>query len=805
MRNRPCLLFMCMFLLGILCVFTKAVWMCVPAVFLLLYTAPWKEQGLRRVLFATVLPLLFLCGVIHTKHESTFREKYLKELDDGREVTLAGKIERIEPKTKCYYYYLTDCTIRLSNKQMRTNDVIAYVSSNDYSIGQILVIQGKISLFEQTANEGNFDAESFYQSQKIDFGLWAEKVKEVYGKGSMFKQWLFRMRKRLQKVLDDSNRDGVLSAMLLGEKSSLDGEIKTLYQRAGIAHILAISGLHVSLLGMGIYRMLRRRGVSYPLSAAVTAVFMVSYAIMTGNSVSAKRAIGMLLIYLLADMLGYGYDLLNALGAVVIFLLWENPFLIGYSGFLFSVMAVLGVGIGGNIINEYRKLYRDSQQDEKESRMKKFWQNQKDGLGVSLGIQLFTLPLVAHNYYEIPVYAMLLNLFVLALVSYLLLSAVCGAVGGICFSGAGKLLLVPCGWILGFYKKLCSFFLSLPGAVYVCGKPGAGKLVVYYILLAGGLFMMWLYIQKALKLRTLQNELYMKNSGCTERNGVLFHAVHWKQIFVPVTAAVLMLMILFFPIKKEFEIDVLNVGQGDGIYLCTSDGISVFVDGGSTDVTKVGTYRILPFLKSRGIRKISYWFVSHTDADHISGLEEILSEGYQVEHLVFSKASAEDEKTKEICKLAVKNKTEILYMFAGNVLHTGQAKISCLYPRKSSSETDINDRCLALQLEDDGISGFFGGDISTEIEEKLVSSGVCSHVDFFKASHHGSRYSNGESFLEILSPKITAASAGENNRYGHPAPDAVERIKKSGSIFYCTADDGQVKLKKYKDGLTRVK
>lgn len=805
MRNRPCLLFMCMFLPGILCVFTKTVWMCVPAVLLFLYVAPWKEQGLRRVLFATVLPFLFLCGIIHTKHEIMFREKYLKELDDGKEVTLAGKIERIEPKTKCYYYYLTDCTIRLSNKQMRTNDVISYVSSNDYSIGQILVIQGKISLFEQAANEGNFDAKSFYQSQKIDFGLWADKVKKVYGKGSMFKRWLFRMRKRLQKVLDDSDQDGVLSAMLLGEKSSLDGEIKTLYQRAGIAHILAISGLHVSLLGMGIYRMLRRRGMSYTLSTAVTAVFMISYAVMTGNSVSAKRAIGMLLIYLLADMLGYGYDLLSALGAVVIFLLWENPFLIGYSGFLFSVMAVLGVGIGGNIINEYRKLYHDSQQDEKEGRMKKFWQNQKDGLGVSLGIQLFTLPLVAYNYYEIPVYAMLLNLFVLALVSYLLLFAVCGSPAGICFPEAGKFLLVPCGWILGFYEKLCSFFLSLPGAVYVCGKPGAGKLAAWYIILAVGMFIMWIYTQKILSQRGLQNELSMENSGCIERKRFLPHTVFRKQIIFPGLAAVLMLMILFFPSKKDFEIDILNVGQGDGIYLCTSDGISMFIDGGSTDIGKVGIYRILSFLKSRGIKKISYWFVSHTDADHISGLEEILSEGYQVEHLVFSKASAEDEKTKEICKLAVKNKTEILYMSGGNVLHIGQAKISCLYPGKSSTETDINDRCLTLQLKDDGISGFFGGDISTEIEKKLVSSGVCSHVDFFKANHHGSRYSNGESFLEIISPKITAASAGENNRYGHPAPDAVERIKKSGSIFYCTADDGQVKLKKYKDGLTRVK
>lgn len=774
MRNRPCLLLMCMFLPGILCALTKNILICIPAVLLFIYASPWMEHGIRKGLYA-MLPFMFLLGFFLTKNESAFRENYLKELSDGKEVTLAGKIKQIEPKTKCFYYYLTDCTIRLSNKQMRTNDVIAYVSSGDYSIGQILVLEGKISLFEEAANEGNFNARSFYQSQKTDFGLWVEKVKQVHGTGSAGRQWLCSVKKRLQKTLDASDSDGVLSAMFLGEKSGLDGEIKSLYQRAGIAHILAISGLHVSLLGMGIYRMLRNRGISFSFAAAVTAGFMVSYTVMTGNSVSARRATGMLLIYLLADLSGYCYDLLSALSAVLIFLLLKNPFLIGYSGFLFSVVAVLGVGIGGTVFNDYRNMKTDLPEDDKKSRIRKFWQSQKDGLGVSFGIQLFTLPLVAYNYYEIPVYAMVLNLFVLALVNYLLLFAVYGMTAGMCFPGVGKLLLVPCGWILGIYEKLCRFFLSLPGSVYICGKPASWKLAVYYILLAC-LLCLFRYLTKQEK----------------------------KKRFL-MAAVIPLFLVLFFPAKTEFEMDVLNVGQGDGIYLCTSDKISLFIDGGSTDTGKVGDYRILPFLKSRGIKKISYWFVSHTDADHISGLEEILLAGYQVDHLVFSKASAEDEKTKEICKLAEKNKTEILYLSAGNVLHIRQAKIRCLYPGKDNEETDINDRCLAFLFEDNGISAFFGGDIPAETEEEMVSSGVCSRVDFFKANHHGSRYSNSVSFLEILSPKITAASAGENNRYGHPAPDAVERIKACGSIFYCTADDGQVKLKKYKDGLTRVK
>lgn len=787
MRNRPCLLFMCMFLLGILLARTKIKWIIVFAMLLFLFAAPHKEQGFRRVLFATVLPLLFLLGNIRTVREDTFRNNYLKELKDGSEITLAGKLNRIEQKSKCLYYYLTDCTISLSDRHMPCNDVIAYVSADDYSIGQILVLHGTVSLFEEAANEGNFDARNFYQSQKIDFGVWVERVESVHGKKSAYRQMLLTLQSRLQEVLKPSDPDGVLSAMLLGEKSGLDADTKSLYQRAGIAHILAISGLHVSLLGMGLYQMLRRRGISYKLAAVVTAVLMLSYAVMTGNSISTRRAIGMLLIYLLADLLGYGYDLLSALGAVVIFLLWENPFLIGYSGFLFSAAAVLGVGIGGSIINEYRALFHENKKEnkienEKEGRLSGFVQKQKEGICVSLGIQLFTLPLVAYNYFEIPIYAMLLNIFVLALVNYLLLFAVWGAGTGTVLPKIGSFLLVFCGWILKFYKTLCQFFLSLPGAVYICGKPALWKMVTYYILLSVLLFFFW------------------KKTSCGSEKT---DTKRWKYplsfiAFIP------LFIILFFPEKREQEIDVLNVGQGDGIYLCTSDGGSLFIDGGSSDIGKVGTYRILPFLKSRGIKNISYWFVSHTDSDHISGLEEALKEGWRIEHLVFAKASENEEKTMELCRLAKKNETEVLFVSAGNVLHIKQADIRCLYPAENEM-AEINDRCLVLLYEDSGISAFFGGDISTEIEEKIAASDRLFRVDFYKAGHHGSRYSNGDMFLEILSPQITVASAGENNRYGHPAADAVERIKNSGSRFYCTAVDGQVKVKKRGDGLTRVK
>ena len=251
MSKRPVLLLAAMFCVGILSGEVKAA--IVLAGFLLIYAKPWKEKGIRKAVFAAGLPLLFFLGMFCMCRESTFRQNYLDRMQDEQRVRLAGRVTRIEEKARCFYYYLTDCTISLSGQHMQTNDVIAYVSSDEYSIGQILTIEGTISLFDVATNEGAFDARQFYRSQKIDFGIWVERVIAVCGKPDRYRMFLENIRQRLKNNIESSMKDGgVLSAMILGEKSGLDAEVKSLYQKAGISHILAISGLHVSFLGMGL-------------------------------------------------------------------------------------------------------------------------------------------------------------------------------------------------------------------------------------------------------------------------------------------------------------------------------------------------------------------------------------------------------------------------------------------------------------------------------------------------------------------------------------------------------------------------
>lgn len=833
MRKRPITLLACMFLTGILWKWTGLILSLGIGLLLYFYATPWKERGIRFAVLVAGMPVMLLLGALCVEKQDAFRSVYLSVLEEGQSVRLAGKINRVEEKTNCFYYYLTDCSVEQSDHLMPCNDVLAYVSSDDYSVGQILILQGTISLFDEATNEGQFDSRAFYRSQKIDFGVWVDSVERVEGKSDRFRVWLSRVRVELgiplSRYADD---DGVLSAMLLGDKTSLDSEIRSLYQKSGIAHVLAISGLHISLLGMMLYRLLRHRcGLTYLWAGIVAASFLVAYTLMTGNAVSARRATGMLIVYLVADLLGRSYDMLSALSLIVILLLWENPFLVTNSGFQFSVAAVVGIGVGQGVlvprVGSWKVVYgRRKKQDDvvrcdaakcdeakrdaakcdaQRIRMQNLvdWMKRRmdkclPGMMISLSIQFFTLPLVAYYYYEIPVYAILLNIPVLALIPYVLGLAVFGSLTGqIAFLQPLSFALCRvCGWVLHGYRWLCDASLLLPGARMITGKPSEVRVVVYYGLLGAFYYVLWCGMKKK------QRQMCTKGAQAEKQEWIR----SWFGFGLGLVL-VLLLTFLFVRGKPEFELDILDVGQGDAIYLCASDGTNFMIDGGSTDVKKVGTYRILPFLKAKAIRKVDYWFVSHTDEDHISGLVEVMESGYAVGTLVLAEAQKEDEKAHWLAELAQKNGIRVCYMKAGDVLGTRKEdvvnernraetfRIECLYPTNNNDSEDVNDRCLVLYYEDENFSAFFGGDISSEVEEQLVSAGKCRQTDVLKASHHGSKYSNSDVLLHALHPRLTIASAGKKNRYGHPSPEAIARVGESGSTFYSTIDYGRIRVR----------
>lgn len=698
----------------------------------------------------------FLCGMYRYEMQQEFRAEYEPILYDGMKTTLQGELEEKEYKNNKYLYYLNNCyLISGTEKVIPCNRVIAEMETDVIPIGTILIMKGSVAVFRQARNQGNFDEISFYQSQNIDFKLKEVEIKRIYGRENRFLEAFYQLKQKLKNVYANTmskENSGVVIRMTLGDKSLMNQEINQLYQKVGISHILAISGLHISVIGMSIYKIFRRIFGSYVISGIGAGGIMFAYGCMTGFRPSSTRAIVMFLTMLIASMIGRTYDSLSALSLSAILLLWENTGLLWYAGFLFSYGAVLSVVLVANIVT------------------KSFEQKKKicEALYLGFSIQLITLPLTAYFYFEIALYGMFVNLFVLPCMSVLLGFALMGGFIGLANLSIAKWFFFPCEVILEFYQRFSAIVQKLPNAALITGQPALWKMIIFYF----GIAVLVYWVKKRKNVRGF------------------------------VTIGTLLLLFVLYHPQENGRLYILDVGQGDGIYLRTESGADVFFDGGSSDVSNVGTYRILPFLKYQGVRKIEHWFVSHADKDHISGLSELLESGYEVERLIFSENIVRDEALEELLLLAEEAGTKVLFIGYLDCLHLGEAKLQCVFPYEEFVTDDKNAASLVIYYEEGDFTGLFTGDIGNN-EEKWIAehrgewfdcekNNEDSTIDFYKAAHHGSKFSNSLELLQSLKPKITVISSGENNRYGHPHKEAVERIKETGSEIWNTAERGEI-------------
>ncbi len=244
------------------------------------------------------------------------------------------------------------------------------------------------------------------------------------------------------------------------------------------------------------------------------------------------------------------------------------------------------------------------------------------------------------------------------------------------------------------------------------------------------------------------------------------------------------------------EVDILVVDQGDGIYIQSEEGLHIFIDGGSSGASDVGTYRILPFLKYKGIRSIDYWIVTHPDSDHFSGLLECIESGYAIKNLVFATAVYKNSNYETLMATAEEYKINVCYIQAGDTIGSESLTLTCIYPSADmeGAYDDPNPLSIVLLLETDGFKGLFTGDLAIE-QEELFDFDLIGKIDFFKVSHHGSNYSNSSLLLAATSPTYAAISCGANNSYGHPGADALARLTEAGCNILYTMNSGQIKIR----------
>lgn len=687
-------------------------------------------------------------------------------VEEGQRIRGTGEVCRTEQKARIQAVYLKNVSIRCADASFFENYLLIYTEpQTQLKIGNTVEVLGEVSFFQHAGNPGNFDQKRYYQIRDIHGLVWASSVTVTDPDVHRISQRLSEFRQGWRRILLEEleeEKGSALAAIMLGEKSGMDPELKALYQAGGIGHILAISGLHLSLIGLGTYGILRRLTGSYLLGGAAGILFLCTYVVMIGITVSVARALIMFLFRVGADMTGRKYDGATALGAAAAVILICRPLYLYDGGFWMSFGAVLAMTM---ILPLFRGLP-----------VQGFW--------ASLSVNLLLLPVILRCFFEIPIYAVFLNLYVIPLLSVLLLLGMAGSAVCLVFPMPGALILRMAGVILSVYETGCTWTLWIPGARWITGMPEWYGVLGYYLFLG---------IVLILEFRRRKKKEEKRNHRRRFLYGLIWMTGLW-------------LMCCRSGERGSVEIAVLDVGQGDCIFIQGPEGKHYLVDGGSSDVDQVGRYRIEPFLKSQGAGRIDYVLVSHGDEDHINGIRELIERrdvGIQIEKLVLPVRQVWDDRLLELEGEAQRAGIAVYEMSPGDVLAEEELRIVCLAPDGNEGLEPGNETSMVLAVRYGVFDMLLTGDVEGEGEECLTEvlrrNGAAGSWDVLKAAHHGSDSSSSQAFIDVVRPEYTLISAGTDNPYGHPAPAVLERLRASGSRILTTQDLGAI-LIQVRDG-----
>lgn len=708
------------------------------------------------------------------------------------------------------------------------------------SIGEYVEVCGKLKVFMPPTNPGEFDSRLYYSTMKISYRLTGAEVLRKGGDKDSYRETLFRIRMFFEEALDrvlDEQDAAIMKAMILGDKAYMDDEIKDIYKSSGIMHILAVSGLHISMIGMGLYELLkklvfrmagmvdgiltkilgesktggmarRQLPVCKILPALLSILFMYSYGVMCGMGTSSFRAIMMFTLRLLAPVLGRTYDILTALALSEILLVLDQPLYLYNSGFLFSFGAILGITALKPALEKLALPEDEGKRmhfagDEDRNRItKKVLNHLKEGLISGISIMIMTLPVYMSFYYTYPLYSLFLNLLVIPVMTILMIvglsAMVLGSLGR--FFAWSSLSLLP-GFISGkavhailsLYRICCETQIRIPGNMLYLGHTDKWRVVVYYFLVTVFIILMN-RIAKSDEKKTAAE--FSLNSGYVKRAlGVLTIAS--------------MMIILIYRAPVEFRLTMIDVDQGDGILISTGNE-HILIDGGSTGKKNIGKYSIIPCIKYEGIGVLDAVIVSHEDSDHINGIMEIMDDmakgGVRIKNLILPDValSSRGDNYRELEQRAKELGITTSYISSGECFYAGEAQFLCLNPALKMSTEGANAYSTVLYMNYHGYTALYTGDMEEEGLEQvkgiLRENPQLCDIDLLKVAHHGSRYTTDEEFLELTDPELALISCGRDNSYGHPHRELLERLEAVHAKVFRTDKSGAITVYVRKKG-----
>ena len=586
----------------------------------------------------------------------------------------------------------------------------------------------------------------------------AEQVEVLDGPGGLLGP-LARLHRaasaRLAANLDgappDEQRAAALAgALLLGETSELTPETVSAFRDGGVAHVLAISGLHVGLLALGLAAALRPLGASVATRDAILLVATLAFAGFTGGRAPVLRAALMIGLYLAARLIGRPTSPAHVMGLSVVVLLAADPSNLFEVGFLLTYAAVFGIAA---IAPLFAKPLR-----------RRLPAPLADGIAATLGAELCVFPIQATVFHVVPFVAVLSNLVVVPLASAFLFAA--ALLFPLLLAGplAAAAALAPLSLLADAMVGLLGLLDAL-GAARVVPTPAFAEAALLAILLAAA------------------GTIRARRPRRASLAGAL--ALVFLGSARPSVAAR----------PGEARLVALDVGQGDSFLIVTEKG-RVLVDGGGTfdAAYDFGRTRLLPRLAALGAVSFDAVVLSHPHPDHARGLIAALKL-LPIGRVYLPRGAPRNLFLDEALASAAAGGVPVEALGAGDRFVAAGVEFEALHPGPATyARSPENNGSLVLALRLDSRRILLTGDIEAAAEGDLVAGGADLSADVLKVAHHGSRTSTTPAFLERVSPRLALVGVGRRNRFGHPGAGVVQRLAASGARVFRTDLEGDVAL-----------
>lgn len=625
------------------------------------------------------------------------------------------------------------------------------------------------------ANPYAFDEESYYQKQGFSGRFRITKPDSstlLSGSGFVYERFVHNFRRSADsslRSLFSQELYALLRGLLLADRGEVDLQTRKEFSQAGVIHVLAVSGLHMSFIAFLFSLLLTRLG---RLKRDIgTIIGILLFLALTGFVTTATRAGIMIILFLAGRILQKDpYPVHTVFVAAFLILLW-NPFEIYTAGFQLSFSAVIGILLFMKPLEESFRIYKVTFP---------FLKASFELMLVSVSALLGIFPFLLFHFGNISLISPVSNLLVIPLTGLIIAGGLASSFLSFFFSGVALNAASVTEVLYELLTGTVSFFASAGFLIWKIEKISIPILIAMCFL--AGLIYHWLVTEDFSK-------------------GV-------RMVLAGLTLTVIFVISqMSGSIFEKGKMDVLffDVGQGDAILVSTPGGEKWLIDGGVLNsFSNAGTHRIIPFLERTKIGKIDYALVSHYDTDHFGGIAVLLKESI-IRTIILPPKEPGYGADDALEKLALLRGVNIISA-KDTAIHSGGGVFYLLTPSggQSEGEKKSNERSISLKLVYGKTAFLFTGDAPDKTEENLINKfGAFLDSDVLKAGHHGSKSSTGEKLLKRVSPEVVVFSSGLGNGYNHPAKEVILRSVAEGANVARTDFEGALLFTS--DGLTVTK